>query len=262
MVKSPAISEVNNYLVEELDISHIVTEDDTPVDSIFSEKQQRLLTDTLYASWECPAENRAFVALANVGLFYGLRFPPLVPDMMLSLGVSFPEDILIKKNRSYFLWEYGKPPDVVVEIVSNREGGEMGKKMRKYADIGIWYYIIYDPLDELGIGILRFYQLGDVGYRSMETGWLPKVGLGLKLWHGEYEGTEGAWLRWYDADGNWLLTGAERAKKAETLSYQAQQEAKQAQEEAKQAQQEALQEREAKERLMAQLQALGITPDL
>ena len=32
----------------------MVTEDDTPVDNWFSEKQRRLLVDPLYASWQGP----------------------------------------------------------------------------------------------------------------------------------------------------------------------------------------------------------------
>jgi len=48
------------------DVSKLVTEDDTPADSIYAEKQQRLLTTSLYASWN-PSE--PFLAMANVGLF-------------------------------------------------------------------------------------------------------------------------------------------------------------------------------------------------
>ena len=33
------------------DVSHLVTEDDEPLDNLPSEKQQRLLTETLYSSW-------------------------------------------------------------------------------------------------------------------------------------------------------------------------------------------------------------------
>ena len=37
-------------IVTELDISHIVIEDDTPMDNFQSEKQQRLLVEPLYSS--------------------------------------------------------------------------------------------------------------------------------------------------------------------------------------------------------------------
>src|SRR5713101_1725541 len=50
-------------LVPNLD--ELITEDDVPVDSIFAEKQQRLLTEPLYSSWPGPGVGRCFLALAN-----------------------------------------------------------------------------------------------------------------------------------------------------------------------------------------------------
>ena len=88
-------------------VETLVTEDDTPVDNVFSEKQQRLLTEPLFTSWPGPGEEQPFVAMANVGLFYALRRAPLAPDVLLSLGVRLPADIRLKHNRSYFVWEYG-----------------------------------------------------------------------------------------------------------------------------------------------------------
>lgn len=35
-----------------------------------------------------------------------------------------------KVHRSYFLWEFGKPPDFALETVSNQQG----EKKRKYAE--------------------------------------------------------------------------------------------------------------------------------
>ena len=63
-------------------LDDLVTEDGAPKDSIFTEKQQRLLTEPLYNSWAAPVEGGAFLALANVGWFYKWREPPLVPDVL------------------------------------------------------------------------------------------------------------------------------------------------------------------------------------
>ncbi len=79
-------------------VDQLVTEDDTPLDSIFSEKQQRLLTESLHSSWAGPGAGRPFVAMSNVGLFYEVRLPPLVPDMLLSLDVALPADVPPKKT--------------------------------------------------------------------------------------------------------------------------------------------------------------------
>jgi hypothetical protein len=53
-------------VVTELDISHLVTENDTPVDN-FPSEEQRLLVEPLYSSKALPAP---FLAAANVGLFW------------------------------------------------------------------------------------------------------------------------------------------------------------------------------------------------
>ena len=221
-------------------IDHIVTEDDTPVDNMFSEKQQRLLTEPLYSSWPGPGEGRPFVAAANVGVFAAVYQPPLVPDMFLSLDVQAPQDLWPKAHRSYFLWEYGKPPDVVIEIVSNRKGQEAGSKLREYARIGAIYYVIFDPDEQLQAKILRLYALREGKYVPLKGQWLPEVGLGLTLWQGVFEGVEATWLRWCDHDGNVIATGAERAEQERGRAEQ---------------------ERERAERLAARLRELGIDPE-
>ena len=138
IVVDPAL----NVEAKKPDIEHLVTEDDEPVDNIFSEKQQRLLVEPLYSSWQA---ERPFIAAANVGLFNTVSQPPVVPDMFLSLDVEVAEDWWAKENRSYLLWEFGKPPEVVIEIVSNTKGQEADKKIKTYAQIGVWYYVIFDP---------------------------------------------------------------------------------------------------------------------
>src|SRR5256885_287308 len=124
-LSSPSEQEPLTVLPPELypSVEHLVTEDDTPVDSIYSDKQMRLLTRPLYSSWTAVPGNGRFVALANVGMFFALDESPLVPDVLLSLGVKVRSDFRQKRNRSYFFWEFGKAPDVVIEVVSNKEGG-------------------------------------------------------------------------------------------------------------------------------------------
>ncbi|NMA26239.1 MAG: Uma2 family endonuclease [Burkholderiales bacterium] len=117
----------------EPDVSHLVTEDDAPVDSWISEKQMRLFPNILHASWK---PGRPFVAAADVGLFGSVDEPAVVPDIMVSLDVTLPEDCRPKGRRSYFTWVFGKAPDLVIEVVSNREGSEV-EKARRYARLGV-----------------------------------------------------------------------------------------------------------------------------
>ena len=126
------------------------------------------------------------MAFANVGLFYGMDLPPLVPDMFLSLDVVPPKDVWLKKHRSYFCWVYGKQPEVAVEIVSNTEGGEMDKEYDMYDRIGIWYYIVFDPMKLVQENELRIYELSAGHYTPKIDFQLPSVGLQATLREGAY----------------------------------------------------------------------------
>ncbi len=210
--QSPMMVSEHHPLPVELhpNIDAIVTEDDTPVDNQFSEKQQRLLAEALYCSWQ---PDEPFVAMSNVGLFFAIRTAPFVPDVLVSLGVSSPADPFPKRNRSYFLWEYGKAPDLVVEIVSNVEGGEDTIKLQGYAKIGITYYIIYDPELHLSLKPLRVYRLASGRYELDESKSpvFASLGLGVQIWQGTYEDMPQSWLRWTTAGGQLLPTGKELA---------------------------------------------------
>lgn len=252
--------------VDELDISHLVIEDDAPVDNLLSAQQQRLLVNALCGSGEVAMP---FIAEANVGLFHQLKADPVVPDMLLSLGVQRAEDFSQRQHRAYFVWEFGKMPDVCVEVVSNKEGDEValsqrskrkGKQRSKqeaYAQIGVPYYVVFDPLqqiqDESNMrdALLRVWTLSSGRYIELtpaegivEAGqsvWLETVGLGLTLWEGEFEEkVSRLWLRWCDHQGRILPTGAERADMEQQRADSAQQRAN---------------------RLAERLRSLGIDPD-
>jgi hypothetical protein len=195
-------------------LDEITTQDDTPVDNIFTEKSLRLLTEPLYSSWS-PGRNRTFVAMANVGLFHTIGQPPLVPDVLLSLDVAVGADLLAKRNHSYFLWLMDKPPDVTIEIVSDRRGGEEDFKLQTYARWGIPYYVIFDPRQFLGKGPLRVFERRGRNYTLTESHLWPELGLGLALWTGKFEDHQQTWLRWCDLAGRVIPTGAERAVAAE-----------------------------------------------
>ena len=180
-----------------------------------SEKQQRLLTEPLYSSWGGPGAGRTFLAAANVGVFAEARNPAIVPDVFLSLDVQVADNWWDKRHRSYFVWEFGKPPDLVVEIVSNREGNEVGSKRLAYARMGVRYYVIYDPLHRVMREDVRVYRLRDGGYERQESLRFAELRLGLRLWEGAFEGVWwSGWLRWTDEHDVLIPMGKERAEHA------------------------------------------------
>jgi Uma2 family endonuclease len=218
-------------------VEHLVTEDDTPLDSIYVERQEQLLHQPLYEGWPGPGSNRTFIALTNVGLFYSPDEPPVVPDGLLSLDVRLPPHLREKRYRSYFVWEFGKAPDVVIEMVSNLEGEELGTKLQLYPRLGISYYVVWDPLEFLGKQHLRAFMLTGRSYRALETAWFPELNLGLEVWHGRFWDAEEKWLRWVDAPGHLISTAAEMLV---------------------QERQRADQEHARAEKLASQLRALGV----
>ncbi len=193
-------------------IEQIITEDDTPVDSIPSSKQQRLLIESLYSSWGGSKKTREFLIDANIGIFYDPNESAIVPDVFLSLDVTLAKDCWQKENRSYFTHIFGKVPEVVIEIVSNTEGNEESSKLQIYAQLEIPHYVIFDPQKLLTNETLRIYQLVNNQYKKQENTWLASAGLGLMLWEGVYEDIEEVWLRWRNRNGDLILTGVERAK--------------------------------------------------
>lgn len=193
------------------DLSHLITEDDKPVDNRYSERQFTLLSLPLFDSWE---EGKPFEALTDVGLFYTpTNDGVVVPDFLLSLGVEPRKVSEAKEDRSYFLWLYGKPPELVVEIVSNKEGGELDRKMEVYRKIGVAYYAVHDPFRHLGKRELRIFRLEGSRYVEVaDPTRMPELKLGFTLWEGSFLDVEARWLRFVDKDGKLLLTGAERSK--------------------------------------------------
>ena len=233
-----------------VDIESLITEDDTPVDNMPSEKQQRLLTEPLYSSWAGPGAGRPFLAAANVGVFPEARNPAIVPDVFLSLDVQVADNFWDKRHRSYFVWEFGKPPDLVLEIVSNREGNEVGRKRLQRIlreRMGVGYYVIYDPSHGAGATPPRGPGTQPRGPGTSPRGpgtpsgggWpticgytgcgagathalrsrapVPGVEVGgLRLWEGEFEGVWwNGWLRWVDGHDVLIPTGREQRRRAD-----------------------------------------------
>ena len=139
-------------------VDDLVTEDDTPVDNLFSAKQQRLLVEPLYTSWAGPDEGRPFLIEANIGVFYSVHQPPLVPDVMLSVEAQWPDDVWTKTKHAYCIWNYGKLPEVVIDLITDQHSPKGEHKFHDYAWVGIPFCIVVDPTGQLGAEPLRVYS--------------------------------------------------------------------------------------------------------
>ncbi|MBW4554278.1 MAG: Uma2 family endonuclease [Aphanocapsa sp. GSE-SYN-MK-11-07L] len=140
---------------------------------------------------------------------------------------------------SYVIWQEGVSPNLVVELLSpgteredlgqtSQEPGTPPSKWQVYEQIlRVPYYVVFDRYTDQ----TRFFQL--VGDRYAQLGlsqprlWLPSVELGLGLWQGTYQGITRQWLRWYDAEDNWIPLPAEKIEQAEQRAISAEQKANQ-----------------------------------
>jgi hypothetical protein len=260
-------SELSIGEVPEPDITDLVIDDGAPVDNIYSEKQQRLLTSPLWDSWPGPppeeeGARRSFVALANVGVFISTHLAPLVPDALLSIDVRIHPDMPHdKRHQSYFIWEFGRPPTVVVEVVSNQQGGELDRKRRGYARMGVPHYVVWDPDCVLGAERLHCFELrGDLYVPRAEPAF-EALGLRLAPWTGEFEQYAAEWLRWHDLEGAPVPTGAERAEHEKQRAEHEKQRAEHEKQRAEHEKQRAEHEKQRAERLAARLRELGVEPE-
>jgi hypothetical protein len=147
-------------------------------------------------------------------------------------------------------------PFIVVELLSpGTEQEDLGQTLREVSQpptkwevyeqiLRIPYYLAFNRYT----GELRAFELLRSQYREIKLVesqlWLPELRLGIGLWLGTYQGIERQWLRWYDAEQNWIPTPEEqqqqRAEEMELLLEQ---------------------ERQRSERLAARLRELNIDPD-
>ena len=157
---------------------------------------------------------------------------------------------------SYVIWQEQVAPYLVVELLSpGTEKEDLGEVLHDAQGIpGKWevyeqwlrvpYYVVFSRYTNE----LRCFVLQDGRYReqSADDGrlWLGDAQLGLGLWTGAFQGIRGRWLRFCDAQGNWIATPTEQERQR-----------------AEQERQRTEQEHQRAERLAAQLRALGIDPE-
>jgi hypothetical protein len=75
---------------------------------------------------------------------------------------------------------------------------------------------------------LRLFKLEGGSYRELFVEpspiapklWIEELQIGLGLWQGSFAGVERQWLRWYDAQENWILTPEERERQRAEVAEQ------------------------------------------
>jgi Uma2 family endonuclease len=221
-------------------------DDGIPMETQRHKYQMDLLIETLEL-WLAQRED-GFVS-GNMFVYYSLAqvrnkdFKG--PDFFVVLGVPKGE------RRSWVVWEEGKAPDVVIELLSEStaEADKNQKKLIYQNQMRVPEYFWFDPFhpdDWAGFSIQQgVYQLLVPNEQNQLVS--QSLGLALQRSRGQYRGVDAIWLRWATLEGELLPTGAE-------IAQQEHQRAEQERQRAEQERQRAEQERQRAEQIQKQLQ--------
>ncbi len=260
------------------DHTQLPDSDGTFVKNFQEHPQSILLTDSIEPILKNLHPEGDYAIGQDCGIYWRLTEPlergAECPDWFYVANI--PPTLDGKVRRSYVFWQEFVAPLIVLEFVSGNGSEERDKtpvfvsEQEGRAKPGkFWVYenVIRPPfygIYEVSKASVEVYHLVDGKYQLLpanERGHYPIAALGLELgiWPGVYQNVELPWLRWWDCEGNLLLTGWEMTRLSEVRLEQ-----ERARSEQERARAEVLleQERARSERLAEQLRSAGIDPDL
>ncbi|MGB3655180.1 MAG: Uma2 family endonuclease, partial [Rivularia sp. (in: cyanobacteria)] len=186
-------------------------DDGVPMETQRHKLQMDMLIDTL-SPW-LAMRNDGYVG-GNMFVYFSLAQIRTQdfrgPDFFAVLGVP-------KKERlSWVVWEEGKAPDVVIELLSEstapRDKNE--KKLIYQNQMRVPEYFWFDPFnpdDWAGFSMQHgVYQTIAVNTQNQLVS--QSLGLALTRWQGIYKGIEAVWLRWVTIEGELLPTSDDIAE--------------------------------------------------
>ncbi|MBD2577573.1 Uma2 family endonuclease [Oscillatoria sp. FACHB-1406] len=245
------------------DHTQLPESDGTFVKNFQEHPQSILLTESIEPILQQLHPDGQYCIGQDCGIYWRLTEPPErgaeAPDWFYVPRV--PPMLNGRLRRSYVMWQEIVSPLIVLEFVSG-DGSEerdttpyQGKFWVYEQAIRVPFYGIY----EVERASVEVYHLVDGRYRLLAANdrdryEITPLGVELGLWVGQYKNVELPWLRWWDSEGNLLLSGGELARaerqRAETERQRAETERQRA---------ELAEDENA--RLRERLQALGIDPE-
>jgi Uma2 family endonuclease len=241
------------------DHTQLPESDGTFVKNFQEHPQALILTDSIGPTLQRLHPDGQYAIGQDSGIYWRETDPPErgaeAPDWFYVPNVPPRLDGQIR--RSYVLWREYIVPTIVLEFASGDGSEEHDQTSLASVQRGegirpgkFWVYerimhIPYYGIYQVSNGTLEVYQLVGDKYQRLtpnERGHypIPSMEVELGLWQGSYQNQTQLWLRWWDLEGNLLLTGHERAELSEQRAESAEQRAT---------------------RLAEQLRALGVDPD-
>lgn len=246
------------------DHTQLPESDGSIVQNFQEHPQSILLTESIWSVLQQTHPDGQYCIGQDSGIYWRITDPPLngckAPDWFYVPNV--PPMLNGQIRRSYVMWQELIAPLIVLEFVSGdgteeRDTTPMSGKFWVYEQaIRVPFYGIYE-VERSRVEVYHLvagrYELMDANERGNYT--IAPLEVELGIWQGQYRNMELPWLRWWDEQGNLLLTGEEQAELER-------QEKELAQQQAEQERQRAEQERQRAEQLAAQLRELGIEPEV
>jgi Uma2 family endonuclease len=202
------------------DHTQLPESDGTFVKNFQEHPQSILLTDSIEPILQQRHPDGQYAIGQDCGIYWRMTEPPEkgaeAPDWFYVPNV--PPFINGEIRRSYVLWQEFIAPLIILEFVSG-DGKEERDKTPWIGKFFIYeqvirpaFYAIYE-VKKAQVEVYRFVANQFDLIQQNERGHYPIAPLGLELgvWQGRYQNQDLPWLRWWDAEGNLLLTGAERA---------------------------------------------------
>jgi Uma2 family endonuclease len=213
------------------------SDDGEPMETQRHALQLQLLLDPLRLFW---ADRQNVFVGGNMFVYFSLeqvRHQDFRgPDFFVAL------DVPRRERKSWVVWQEGKGPDVVIELLSDSTAAQdKGEKKAIYQDrLRIPEYFWFDPFSGEWAG----FALRNGGYEAIaedSQGRLVsrRLGLALVCWEGIYQEIEARWLRWAILTGALLPTPQEVAAEAQGLAAEAERRAAEAERRAAEAQDQA-----------------------
>jgi len=261
------------------DHTQLPDEDGTFVKNFQEHPQSIILTDSIGPVVERLHPDGQYAIGQDCGIYWRETDPPErgaeAPDWFYVPNVPATLDGFC---RSYVLWREHMAPFIALEFASGNGEEERDRTPQSVAADGtttkpgkFWVYeriirIPYYGIYSMRTGNLEVYHLIDFVYRRMEPNErghypIPVLDVELGLWQGSYQNQELLWLRWWDSQGNLLLTGSEQVEIERALVEQERERAEQERERAEQERERAEQAERKVTQLAERLRAMGIDPD-
>jgi len=203
------------------DHTQLPESDGTFVKNFQEHPQSILLTDSIKPVLQKRHPDGQYCIGQDSGIYWRLTEPEekgaVAPDWYYVANV--PPAINGQMRKSYVLWQELIAPFIVLEFVSG-DGEEERDKTPWKGKFWLYEHIIrsaFYGIYEVKKASVEVYEIMGAEYQLLtanERGHFPikPLGVELGLWQGEYQNVELPWLRWWDLQGNLLLTGEERAE--------------------------------------------------